>query len=98
MGYRRHGHNEGDEPTFTQPELYARIKAHPTPREAWAARLVAEGVVTGDEVKRLEAEVFQRLEQIHGDLKAGKTVAVPARSRSGRPAAAARPRQHRRAA
>ena len=77
VGYRRHGHNEGDEPTFTQPELYERIKAHPTPREAWASRLVSEGVVTKEDVQRLEAEVFQRFEEIHGDLKAGTTVAVP---------------------
>src|SRR5690606_21825059 len=46
VGYRRHGHNEGDEPSYTQPQLYAKIRAHPTPREVWAKRLVADGVVT----------------------------------------------------
>ena len=72
VGYRRHGHNEGDEPTFTQPALYAKIKAHPTPREVWAKRLVDDGVVTDAEVAAMEAEVRQRLETIHGELKAGK--------------------------
>jgi 2-oxoglutarate dehydrogenase E1 component len=46
VGYRRHGHNEGDEPTYTQPVLYERIKAHPTARQVWGERLVREGVVT----------------------------------------------------
>ncbi|HEU4631857.1 MAG TPA: thiamine pyrophosphate-dependent enzyme, partial [Gemmatimonadaceae bacterium] len=71
VGYRRHGHNEGDEPTFTQPALYARIKAHPTPREVWAQRLVADGVVTQEQVQAMEAEVRQRLEQIHGEVRSG---------------------------
>ena len=46
VGYRRHGHNEGDEPTYTQPLLYERIKSHPTARQVWGHRLVSEGVVT----------------------------------------------------
>jgi 2-oxoglutarate dehydrogenase E1 component len=46
VGYRRHGHNEGDEPTYTQPVLYERIKAHPTARRVWGERLVREGIVT----------------------------------------------------
>ena len=50
VGYRRHGHNEGDEPTYTQPLLYEKIKAHPTPRQVWGARLVKEGVVVADDV------------------------------------------------
>ena len=52
VGYRRHGHNEGDEPTYTQPMLYEHIKAHPTPRQVWGARLVAEGIVTAADVER----------------------------------------------
>jgi 2-oxoglutarate dehydrogenase E1 component len=71
VGYRRHGHNEGDEPTFTQPDLYAKIKAHPTPREVWAQRLVAAGVVTQEEVARMDAEVRARLEEAHASVKAG---------------------------
>ncbi|HEX5829353.1 MAG TPA: 2-oxoglutarate dehydrogenase E1 component [Gemmatimonadaceae bacterium] len=66
VGYRRHGHNEGDEPTFTQPELYARVKAHRTPREVWGERLVAEGMVAADDVRAMEKAVADRLARIHG--------------------------------
>src|SRR5918993_2141075 len=45
IGYRRHGHNEGDEPAFTQPVMYQKIVAHPTVREIWAKTLVERGVV-----------------------------------------------------
>ena len=48
--YRRFGHNEGDDPTMTQPLMYARIKGLPTTREIYANRLVAEGIFTQDEV------------------------------------------------
>ena len=44
--YRRHGHNEGDEPSFTQPLMYKAIRAHPTTQEIYAKKLVGEGVVT----------------------------------------------------
>ena len=69
VGYRRHGHNEGDEPTFTQPTLYATIKAHPTPRQVWGERLVREGVVTQEDVQALEREIAKRLEQTYDDVK-----------------------------
>ncbi len=45
IGYRRHGHNEGDEPAFTQPVMYQKITAHPTVRELWAKTLVERGVI-----------------------------------------------------
>ncbi len=47
VGYRRHGHNEEDEPSYTQPQMYERIAAHPTVREVYLQRLVGEGVVDG---------------------------------------------------
>ncbi|MFN2565175.1 MAG: 2-oxoglutarate dehydrogenase E1 component [Gemmatimonadaceae bacterium] len=65
VGYRRHGHNETDQPSFTQPKLYDVIKTHPTPREVWAARLVRERVVTEDEVAALDKAVTERLTKIH---------------------------------
>jgi 2-oxoglutarate dehydrogenase E1 component len=64
VGYRRHGHNETDEPAFTQPALYNQIRAHPSTREVWASRLVAEGVMTEEEVKALDAEMTAKFETI----------------------------------
>ena len=63
VGYRRHGHNETDEPAFTQPALYTQIRAHPTLRQVWASRLVVEGIVTEDEVKALDAEIAANFER-----------------------------------
>ena len=51
--YRRHGHNEADEPAATQPQMYQVIRAHPTARQIYAARLAAEGVVAVDEAERM---------------------------------------------
>ncbi len=51
VGYRRHGHNETDEPSFTQPKLYEKIKTHPTALEVYAARLRDEGVFTEAEIE-----------------------------------------------
>ncbi|MEP6834427.1 MAG: 2-oxoglutarate dehydrogenase E1 component [Gemmatimonas sp.] len=70
VGYRRHGHNETDEPTFTQPRLYAQIKAHPTVPQAWAKRLVAEGVMTAAETTADEKAVFDAYAEMHKNFKA----------------------------
>ncbi len=64
VGYRRWGHNEGDEPTYTQPALYALVRQHPTPRQVWARRLVADGVVTADEVEALDKGLQDRFDVI----------------------------------
>jgi len=64
VGYRRHGHNETDEPAFTQPAMYTQIRSHPTPREVWGQRLSDEGLVTADEVKALDAEIASEFERI----------------------------------
>ena len=71
VGYRRHGHNEGDEPSFTQPALYAKIRKHPSPRLVVAERFVKENVVSQDEVEALDREIASKLEAIHGELKKG---------------------------
>ncbi len=70
VGYRRHGHNETDEPAFTQPAMYAQIRSHPSPREVWGARLVEEGVMTAEEVEGVDAEVAQNYEQIKSGASA----------------------------
>src|SRR4051795_7881315 len=60
--YRRFGHNEGDEPAFTQPLMYRAIKAHPTTLEIYGKKLVAEGVVTEGEVEKMRADWRARLD------------------------------------
>ncbi len=60
--YRRHGHNEGDEPAFTQPLMYRTIAAHPTTRQIYAARLVEQRVVAAGEPEAMAARFVVRLE------------------------------------
>ena len=62
VGFRRLGHNEGDEPSYTQPLMYARVKAHPGVRTVYAQKLITEGVVTEEEVTRMIAEQVQHYE------------------------------------
>jgi 2-oxoglutarate dehydrogenase E1 component len=66
--YRRHGHNEGDEPAFTQPVMYKKIGSHPTTLEIYAKRLIAEGVMTEGEVEKTKADWRARLD---AELEAG---------------------------
>ncbi|WP_207480235.1 2-oxoglutarate dehydrogenase E1 component [Arenibaculum pallidiluteum] len=61
--YRRHGHNEGDEPGFTQPLMYKAIRNHPSTREIYARQLVSENVVTAAEADRIVQEFQDRLEK-----------------------------------
>ena len=60
--YRRHGHNEGDEPSFTQPLMYKAIAAHPTTLEIYGDKLVGEGVVSKGEVDKMKADWRARLD------------------------------------
>jgi 2-oxoglutarate dehydrogenase E1 component len=61
--YRRHGHNESDEPMFTQPLMYKEIAGHKTVKEVYAARLEAEGFVTAAEVAALDAALREKLDK-----------------------------------
>jgi 2-oxoglutarate dehydrogenase E1 component len=61
--YRRFGHNETDEPSFTQPLMYRAIKDHPTALELYAAKLVAEGTLTEDDVRGMIAAFQKRLDE-----------------------------------
>ena len=67
VGYRRHGHNENDEPRFTQPIAYGKIANHPTLRERWAQRLLEDEVVSQDEV---DAFVSATHDQLSAAMKA----------------------------
>ncbi|ODN72264.1 2-oxoglutarate dehydrogenase E1 component [Methylobrevis pamukkalensis] len=60
--YRRFGHNEGDEPAFTQPLMYKKIRSHPTTLQIYSEKLVAEGTVTAAEVDAMKAEFRARLD------------------------------------
>jgi multifunctional 2-oxoglutarate metabolism enzyme len=70
IGYRRFGHNEADEPAYTQPEMYATIRDHPTPPRIYARQLIDDGVVTQNEVDAMTDAVWQRLSEQHQQLKA----------------------------
>jgi 2-oxoglutarate dehydrogenase E1 component len=67
--YRRHGHNEGDEPSFTQPLMYKKIRSHPSTLEIYGKKLAAEGVVSEGEVARMKAGWRAHLE---GEFESGQ--------------------------
>ena len=69
VGFRRLGHNETDEPSYTQPLMYARVKAHPGVRTIYATRLIKEGVLTEEEVKNLIDERVRRYEEALANAK-----------------------------
>ncbi|MEM9143550.1 MAG: 2-oxoglutarate dehydrogenase E1 component, partial [Bacteroidota bacterium] len=78
LGYRKYGHNEGDEPRFTQPKLYKAIAKHKNPRDIYAGRLLAEGIIKEGHVKQLEAEYKASLEEeLEDSRKEDKTVITP---------------------
>ncbi len=63
LGYRKYGHNEGDEPRFTQPKLYKTIAAHKNPRDIYAEKLIAQGIIDSSYVKKQEEDYKSKLEQ-----------------------------------
>jgi 2-oxoglutarate dehydrogenase E1 component len=63
IGYRRRGHNEGDEAAFTQPKIYALIDKHPSVRQQWGERLVASGEAAADYPEQLYQDALQKLQQ-----------------------------------
>jgi 2-oxoglutarate dehydrogenase E1 component len=69
IGFRRLGHNETDEPSYTQPLMYARVKAHPGVRTVYAKRLIKEGVITEDELNNLIAERVRGYEEALANAK-----------------------------
>ena len=70
--YRRFGHNEGDEPSFTQPIMYRLIRSHPTTLQIYAEKLSGEGIVTPGEVDKMKADWRHRLE---AEFEAGQSYA-----------------------
>ena len=78
LGYRKYGHNEGDEPRFTQPKLYKTIAKHPNPRDLYAEELKKEGLIDDQFVKKLEKDYKASLEDsLEGSRKIENTVITP---------------------
>ncbi|MBQ0767725.1 MAG: 2-oxoglutarate dehydrogenase E1 component [Bizionia sp.] len=78
LGYRKYGHNEGDEPRFTQPKLYKAIAKHDNPRDIYAAKLQASGLIEENHVKNLEKAYKDALEEkLEDSRKEDKTVITP---------------------
>ena len=69
VGYRRFGHNESDEPAYTQPLMYQRIKSHPTAREIFAQRVVDQGLISAEDAEGWSKAVFDRLAEAHQNVK-----------------------------
>jgi 2-oxoglutarate dehydrogenase E1 component len=82
VGYRRHGHNEQDEPAYTQPLMAQLIAQHPRVRELYARRLVEEGVLSEEDVEGLIADVEAKLKAAHDKLR--EEIGKPPRERDGR--------------
>jgi 2-oxoglutarate dehydrogenase E1 component len=71
VGYRRWGHNEGDEPAFTQPEMYEVVRQHPTVRELFARRLEQDGVVAPGEADEMVKEAMAKLAEAKSEADSG---------------------------
>ena len=78
VGYRRHGHNEGDEPSFTQPVMYKAVETHPTVREIFADTLIKQGSQTPESAEALVRNHFSKLETIYASLKPEQDFVAPA--------------------
>jgi len=78
LGYRKYGHNEGDEPRFTQPKLYKVIAKHKNPRDIYAEKLIADHIIDNDYVSQLEKKYKESLEEdLEDSRKEEKVVITP---------------------
>jgi 2-oxoglutarate dehydrogenase E1 component len=78
LGYRKYGHNEGDEPRFTQPKLYKAIANHKNPRDIYAEKLISERVITHHELDQMEKEYKARMEEnLEVSRKEQNTIITP---------------------
>ena len=76
LGYRKYGHNEGDEPRFTQPKLYKSISTHPSVKEIYSTQLVNEKVIDNEEIKNIEDDYSKDLNEDLSDSKKEKNVVI----------------------
>ncbi|NOQ76039.1 MAG: 2-oxoglutarate dehydrogenase E1 component [Crocinitomix sp.] len=76
LGYRKYGHNEGDEPKFTQPKLYKSISTHPSVRAIYLDQLIKEGVLTAEEGKQYETDHSNLIDVSYASSKKQKKAEV----------------------
>ena len=76
LGYRKYGHNEGDEPRFTQPKLYKTISKHPNPMEIYSLKLIKEGIVSQIEIDEIEDNYKKGLEHKLESSKEDKSIVI----------------------
>ena len=78
LGYRKYGHNEGDEPRFTQPVLYKIIARHKNPRDIYAEKLITDGIVDAAYITKIENDYKANLdENLQASRKKDKTIITP---------------------
>ncbi|MBV6477468.1 MAG: Multifunctional 2-oxoglutarate metabolism enzyme [Ignavibacteria bacterium] len=73
FGYRRLGHNESDEPAFTQPIMYKTIRSHPSVKEIYTKKLLDEKVITKEEIDKFEKKIFDKMNESHELVQKFKT-------------------------
>src|SRR5690606_32327021 len=71
--YRRHGHNESDEPSFTQPLMYKEIARHPRIREVYSKRLQEQGVIDPDDLEQMMSTARERMDKAQRTVQESKT-------------------------
>jgi len=76
LGYRKYGHNEGDEPRFTQPKLYKLISKHPNPKNIYATKLISDSLMSNDEIKKIESDYRLKLEDQLQDSRKVETTRI----------------------
>lgn len=77
IGYRRYGHNEGDEPSFTQPQMYALIDSHPSVRKIWADQLIAQGLVDETQAQGFVQKYMDELQKLLSKLEPEEELEEP---------------------
>lgn len=69
FGYRRHGHNEGDEPGFTQPLLYDKIKSHPSVKTIYSAQLISNKIISENDLNKMQVKTLEELNSAFNIIK-----------------------------
>jgi len=83
IGYRRFGHNEQDEPAYTQPQMAERIKNHPTVRDLFANKLINQGAITAERARAMAEEATERLQEARRAVKGALASHITGRKISG---------------